>query len=168
MRKIIFFTTICLLLFSNACSSGGAVDEATQNKDYEQLKVAMEKTTKERNEDGSLKPENMTAMIQQTSQILKKYPGDNRTRDNCFHVAEILKVGKDFENAAKFYGRMIELFPKNDMVGNAQFQLAMMQYQKMNDKKGAMANFEAFIRDYPNHYASNVATQFLYELRNGE
>jgi TolA-binding protein len=178
MKKIIPLFIFAALLLFNACSSDNAATSVSsssfdqqlypvaENATFEQLDAITKKTSKSRNEDGSLKKENFPALISQTLGILQKFPGDDRSRVFAFQTAEILKVGKDFENAAKMYLRMIELFPKSNDTGNALFQLAIMQDQDMNDPKGAITNFETFVKEYPEHPANGIASQFLYRLTN--
>jgi len=179
MRYLTLFSLLCVFF---ACSGGSETqnDSLSQEgnttemaapsvesvENFEELKQLVQKVTGDRDENGKINNANFPGLIQETIKITNTYPGDYRSRDLCFDVAEILKIGGDYENAEKMYAMVIRLFPKSDKVGMARFQLAFMQKNYMEETAGAIANFEAFIRDYPDHPAINIATQQLYQLTN--
>ena len=149
---------------------GGFTYEANKIDDqataYNQLETLISTATSQRNEDSSLKKENMPALISHTLGVINKFPTDKKTKDFAFNVAEILNYAEDYENSARMFQLVVKTFPKSDQTGHAQFQLARVLQKGLDDKNAAIATFRAFLKDYPNHPLAGPAEGILFGLTN--
>ncbi len=171
MKKVIFASILFIGLFI-ACATdkpeGLVIDAAisfdiSPNKQVslEEVKMTLKKTTRERDAEGFLKKENFPILISQVLGLLHNNPTDNATQMLCFEAAEVLQIGRDYENATKLFLTIIQTFPKSDIVGNALFQLAYTQENNMDDKETAMINYTYFLKNYPNHTYNRIASKKL-------
>lgn len=174
MKKVIFASILLIGLFITCTADkaeGITINSSIsfevppiEQISLEEVKKTLKKTTSERDEDGFFKKENFPILISQILGLLHNNPSDNTIQMLCFEVAEVLQLGRDYENATKLFLTISQTFPKSDIVGNALFQLAYTQEKNMDDKKTAMINYTYFLRNYPNHPYNGVASKRLEAL----
>jgi len=173
MKKVMFLFLFIGIFFIACSDKGKGITIETpitfdiqpdEQATLEEIRATLAKTTRERDEEGYLKKENFPILIGQTLGLLQKNPGDSNTKLLCFDVAETLKVGRDYKNATKLYLKMSQIFPKSDVVGNALFQVAYMQENKMDDANTAIINYSYFLSNYPNHPHNRLASKRLEKL----
>lgn len=174
MKKVILILILMVGLFTTCATdktegltiASPISFDISPNKqvNLEEVKMTLNKITGERDANGFLKKENFPVLISQVLGLLHNNPSDHATEALCFEAAEALQIGRDYENATKLFLTIIQTFPQSDIVGNALFQLASTQENKLDDKKTAEINYTYFLINYPNHHYNGLASKRLEAL----
>lgn len=106
-----------------------------------------------------------------TESELKPYWKDDREQDPAFRAerqelqaAQELADKEKFAEAARAFDAFAAAHPKSPLVPNARFGGALAQ-ASLGDKTRAIAAFEAFIKDNPQHPLARDAEQALAALK---
>lgn len=176
MRVSVFFSLFTVVLFFVACGSkdrgpsAETIDVAPAEISSDQQEVdnklesLLSQIVQERNEDGSIKQENLPELMSTVVAYIDKYPSSPKALDFTFKTAEMLKYANDFENSAKFFDLTAKKFHGNERAGHALFLKAVMLEKEMNNKEGAKLAYQEFVNQYPGHPLVGTAEGQLYNL----
>jgi len=107
-------------------------------------------------------------LINTYNQYIEKYPTDSTSRLFMAKGTEMSILNNDPESALHFINLFLKQFPNDTKAGLMQFKKAMVYDLLINDQLRAIAEYETFIKKYPDDPMRKEAENAIILLQNPE
>ena len=105
--------------------------------------------------------QNMDQAIEAYSAFVRKFPGHEKAPAALKNWAAIVQQKGDMQGAINLYERLLNEYPQSDWGDEAQFMIAFIYEEYMNDVEKARGAYQRVIDRYPNSELAANAKQLL-------
>ena len=105
--------------------------------------------------------QNMNQSIEAYGEFVRKFPGHEKAPVALKNWAAIAQQKGDMQGAITLYERLLNEYPQSDLGDEAQFMIAFIYEEYMNDIDKARGAYQRVIDRYPNSELAASAKQLL-------
>lgn len=106
---------------------------------------------------------NYALAISGFQEYIKQYPQTQSTDDAYFYIGESLYAQKKYDEALKYYEKLLTLFPSSEFAPAARLKKGYCFFE-LGDKAQGIVEMQYVIYEYPNSEEANQAKQKLQSL----
>ena len=146
---------LLLLLFLVSCGN----EKKKMNKKVKELEVQVQK---------NFSKDNANQLVASYNKFIIAFPEDTSCKGFMVNGAEISLLEQDSEKALKFINEFLKTYPDDSRAGIMQFKKALVYDLLLHDGLRAVAEYDIFIKNYPEHPFKNSAKNAILLIQNPE